>query len=267
MKKLLLLAVVCIIVGGIGASLTWKSYAETVNKIKERETQKIEANEQIKNIQVDLEAGDVKIEKGHDSSFYIEKSAMLEKQEVIVEEKGDTLIVEADIEKGISFDFSFLSVRAPQITVIVPEREYNDIKAHTKAGDVTVLNLDSERVDVSTSAGDINVQNVATSVVEGISKAGDIQTNNVTGDVIAKTMSGDVDMIDHAPNYSVVANSKAGDIYIRLLETPKDAKVIGNSTAGDVEIFQQEDKFVEFGNGEVTIKGETLAGDVKVEVR
>lgn len=260
-----MLAVFCIVVGGIGAGLTWKSYVKTTNKMKGRETEKIEANEHIKNIQVNLEAGDVKIEKGKDSSFYIKKSAMSEEQEVNVEEKGDTLIVEGDIENEFTFGVSFF--KAPKITVIVPDRAYHKIKLHTKAGDVTVLNLNSERVDILTNAGDINMQNVVASVVENTSKEGDIQTKRVTGDVIAKTLSGDVNVLGHAPIHAVTAHSKEGDIMIRLLEKPKNAKIIGETKEGDVEIFQKEDKFAEFGSGKVTIKGETLAGDVKVEAR
>lgn len=82
LRKLLLLAVTCILVGGIGAGLTWKSYAETTNEVKEGATEKIEANENIKKIQVKLDTGDVKIQKGNDSFFYIEKSAMMENQEI-----------------------------------------------------------------------------------------------------------------------------------------------------------------------------------------
>lgn len=144
---------------------------------------------------------------------------------------------------------------------------YDEINASTEAGDVTVVDLDSEQVNVSTSARDITVQNIAASAVEGSSKAGEIYMNNITGEVVAKTMSGDVEVVDHDPDYSVMAESKAGDVAIHLVETPKNATVRGKTTAGDVKVFDQEDEYVKIGKGEVDIEGETLAGDVTIGER
>ncbi len=88
----------------------------------------------------------------------------------------------------------------------------------------------------------------------------------VTGKVVAKTTSGDVDIIDHDSKYDLDASSTAGAIDISLLEKPQDATVSGKTLAGKVSIFKEKNSDVVIGNGSVKISGKTSAGDVTIEV-
>ncbi len=65
--------------------------------------------------------------------------------------------------------------------------------------------------------------------------------------------------------YNLEASSTAGDINITLSEKPKDAVITGQSAAGDVTIFNEENKDVTIGNGSKKISGKTAAGDVTIE--
>lgn len=66
MKKILLIAVACIIIGVIGISQT---YSKTVDAAEKGETERVIKNEAIKNLEIHLDAGDVTVQKGNDSSF------------------------------------------------------------------------------------------------------------------------------------------------------------------------------------------------------
>ncbi|MFJ8530000.1 DUF4097 family beta strand repeat-containing protein [Bacillus sp. NPDC094106] len=265
MKKILLGAVACIIIGVIGISQT---YTKTVAAVEKGDTEKVIKNEAIKNVEIALDAGDVTIQKGNDSSFYVKQSGNLENQKVTIDEKGDTLKVQGKVKKGISFDFSFLSFgfKTPEITVVIPERAYQELKVNSSAGKIEVSDVKSDYVNVLTLGGDVELEKITAKKVEGSSEAGEIKVKQVSGKVVAKTTGGDVDVIDHDSKYDVEASSTAGDIDIRLLEKPQDATVSGKTYAGEVRIFKEEDRDVTLGNGSVKINGKTSAGDVTIEV-
>ncbi|HDR5259776.1 TPA: GNAT family acetyltransferase, partial [Bacillus anthracis] len=48
---------------------------------------------------------------------------------------------------------------------------------------------------------------------------------------------------------------------------PQDAIITGQSAAGDVTIFNEENNNVIIGNGSKKISGKTTAGDVTIETR
>lgn len=265
MKKILLIAVACIIIGVIGISQT---YTKAVEAVERGETERVIENEAIKNLEIDLDAGDVTVQKGNDSSFYIKQTGNMAKQKVSIDEQGDTLKIQGKGKKGISIDFSFLSFgyKAPGITIVVPERAYQDIKVSSSAGEITVNDVKSECIEVATLGGDVEMERVTAKKVEGSSKAGEVTMKKVSGKVVAKTTSGDVDVIDHDSKYDLEASSTAGDVDIRLLEKPQDATVSGKTFAGEVRIFKEKDGNVIIGNGGVKISGQTSAGDVTIEV-
>ncbi|WP_459500053.1 DUF4097 family beta strand repeat-containing protein [Bacillus sp. C1] len=265
MKKIVLVAVACIIIGVIGVSQT---YTKAVDAVERGEKEKVIKNETIKKLEIGLDAGDVTIQQGNDSSFYIKQTGNIEKQKVSIEEQGDTLKVQGKIKKGISLDFSFLSFgfKTPKITIIVPERLYQEIKVSSSAGEIAVNDVKSERVEAATLGGDVEIERVTAKKVEGSSKAGEVKMKKVSGKVVAKTTSGDVDVIDHDSKYDLEASSTAGDVDIRLLEKPQDATVSGKTFAGEVSIFKEEDREITIGNGSVKISGNTSAGDVTIEV-
>ena len=82
----------------------------------------------------------------------------------------------------------------------------------------------------------------------------------------AKTTSGEINIQDHDSKYNLEASSTAGDIDITLSEKPQDAVITGQS-AGDVTIFNEENKNVTIGNGSKKISGKTVAGDVTIKTR
>lgn len=264
MKKILLVAVACIIIGIIGISQT---YTKAVDAEEKGDKEKVIKNEEIRNLEIDLDAGDVTVQKGNDSSFYIKQSGNIAKQKVSIDEERDTLKIQGKVKKGPSFDFSFFTfgLKTPGITIVVPERSYQEIKVSSSAGEITVSDLKGERIDVSTLGGDVEMERVTARKVEGSSKAGEVKMKKVSGKVVAKTTSGDVDIVDHDPKYDLEASSTAGEVDIRLLQKPQDATISGKTFAGEVEIFKEEKKNVTLGNGSVKISGQTSAGDVTIE--
>ncbi len=96
MKKILLIAVACIIIGVIGISQT---YSKTVDAAEEGETERVIKNEAIKSLEIDLDAEDVTVQKGNDSSFHIKQSGNTTKQKISIDEEGDILKVQGKIKK------------------------------------------------------------------------------------------------------------------------------------------------------------------------
>ncbi|MFJ8454096.1 DUF4097 family beta strand repeat-containing protein [Bacillus paramycoides] len=266
MKKILLVAIACIIIGVIGISQTYEKAVQTAEKGNKEDVIK---NETLKNVDIKLDAGDIDVQKSPDSSFYVKQSGDLRKQEIRIAEDGDTLKIKGEIEKGVSFDFSFFTFnfQTPTLTIFVPERPYQEIKVNSAAGQIEISDVKSDRVSVGTLAGEVDLKHITAKNVDASSKAGSVNIKKVIGKVTAKTASGDVDIIDHDSKYNLEASSTAGDVDITLLEKPKDAVITGRSTAGEVTIFNEENKNITIGNGSTKISGKTSAGDVTIETR
>ncbi|QWJ04768.1 DUF4097 family beta strand repeat-containing protein [Bacillus mycoides] len=266
MKKILLVAIACIIIGVIGISQTYEKAVQTAEKGDKEDVIK---NETLKNVEVKLDAGDIVVQKSPDSSFYVKQKGDVSKQEIRIAEDGDTLKIIGEIEKGVSFDFSFYNFgfQAPTLTILVPERSYQEIKVNSSAGQIEISNVKSDRVSVETLAGEVDLKHVTAKSVEGSTKAGEVNFKKVIGKVTAKTASGDIDIIDHDSKYDLEVSSTAGDVDITLLEKPQDAVITGQTAAGDVTIFNEDNKNITIGNGSKKISGKTAAGDVTIETR
>ncbi|MEI4801788.1 DUF4097 family beta strand repeat-containing protein [Bacillus sp. NPDC077411] len=270
MKKIVLIAIICIAVGGIGLFFTSSAFfMKTANG--SAETKKLEQkqfkNEQIKNIHVDTDVGDVVIEKGKTDLFEVRYSGDQEKRKLDVNENGEMLQVEVKTKKRHIFDFSFFSfdLKDESLTVIVPERVYNKIEAKTAAGTIHVQDIQGEDISVHSAAGDVEMKEMKAQNVKVSSSAGEVVLHKVEGKVHAEAAAGSVEITQHNPEYSVEADSAAGDVSIQLQEMPKDAVVKGASHAGDVQIFGKENKEITLGNGKIQIKGKTAAGSVTIE--
>ncbi|MFC9447866.1 DUF4097 family beta strand repeat-containing protein [Bacillus cereus] len=266
MKKLFLIAIACIIIGVIGISQTYEKAVQTAEKGDKEDVIK---NETLKNIEVKLDAGDIVVQKSPDYSFYVKQTGDARKQKIRIVEDGDTLKIVGEREKGASFDFSFYDFRfqTSTLTIFVPERSYQEIKVNSSAGQIEMSDVKSDRVSVRTLAGEVDLKHVTAKSVEGSSQAGEVNFKKVIGKVIAKTASGSVSIIEHDAKYDLEASSTAGDVDITLLEKPQDAVITGQSAAGDVMIFNEENKNITIGNGSKKISGKTAAGDVTIETR
>ena len=104
MKKILLVAIACIIIGVIGISQT---YEKAVQTAEEGNKEDVIKNETLKNIEVKLDAGDIIVQKSPDSSFYIKQSGDVRKQEIRIAEDGDTLKVIGKEKKVLHLIFLF----------------------------------------------------------------------------------------------------------------------------------------------------------------
>ncbi|MGK8829697.1 DUF4097 family beta strand repeat-containing protein [Bacillus paranthracis] len=266
MKKILLVAIACIIIGVIGISQTYEKAVQTAEKGNKEDIIK---NETLKNIEVKLDVGDIVVQKSPDASFYVKQLGDARKQEIHITEDGDTLKIIGEREKGASFDFSFYDFRfqTSTLTLLVPERSYQDVKVNSSAGQIEISDVKSGRVSARTLTGEVDLKHVTAKDVEGSTKAGEVNFKKVIGKVTAKTTSGEINILDHDSKYNLEASSTAGDINITLSEKPKDAVITGQSAAGDVTIFNEENKDVTIGNGSKKISGKTAAGDVTIETR
>ncbi|PGK39350.1 hypothetical protein CN907_12815 [Bacillus anthracis] len=75
------------------------------------------------------------------------------------------------------------------------------------------------------------------------------------------------DVIKNETLKNIEVKLDAGDVDITLLEKPQDAVITGQSAAGDVMIFNEENTNITIGNGSKKISGKTTAGDVTIEIR
>ena len=140
----------------------------------------------------------------------------------------------------------------------MPERSYQDVKVNSSAGQIEMSDVKSDSVSVRTLAGEVELKQVTAKNVEGSTKAGEVNFKKVLGKVTAKTTSGEINIQDHDSKYNLEASSTRRYRYY-FIGKPQDAVITGQSAAGDVTIFNEENKNVTIGNGSKKISGKTAA--------
>lgn len=238
----------------------------TVNQ-KTIKTEKTVKNDEITNIKIKGDVGDITVVKGNGDTFSIEQVSNSKKQTLDVEEKGDTLVIDSKIKKFFSFDLSLGAMKTPKLQVTVPARVYHDVTISVSVGDIKIEDIEGATIAVKTRTGDIQATKVTATDIELTSTTGDVDAQQIIGDIKAKTVTGDVTTVSKENNKNIEVSSSVGDIRITVPQEPKDARVKGKTTVGDIKLFGKNENELSFGNGTYKISGKITTGDITIDAK
>ena len=126
--------------------------------------------------------------------------------------------------------------------------EQADFQATTTSGDVNVLKVVAEHVDISTVSGELSVQEV-TGDVKFSTTSGDIAAQKITGNMKLSTTSGEIRVTQGQGDCE--AGSVSGDVELSALQGNFDI----STTSGAVSVYEN------VGGGGVS----TVSGDIRLE--
>lgn len=258
MKKVLWVAGILIVLLAIATIIA------TVSQ-KTIKTEKTVKNDEITNIKIKGNVGDITLVKGNDDTFSIVQVSNSKKHTLEVEENGDTLVINSHIKKFFSLNLSLQAAKTPTLRVTVPARVYQDITLSNSVGDIKIDDIEGTNLTIKTTTGDIKATKLTAKDIELTSTVGDVKVYQINGDIEAKTSTGDVTVVSKESDRNIEVSSSVGDIVITLPKEPKDANVKGKTTLGDVQLFGKEDKDILFGAGTYKISGKTSTGDVTID--
>ncbi|TQR18494.1 DUF4097 family beta strand repeat-containing protein [Psychrobacillus soli] len=178
--------------------------------------------------------------------------------------KGDTLYVELKEKRWQIIQFGFSSLNN-KITVQVPEKEYEEIKAEIDNGRIIVKNMQATVVNLESDNGRIDLTDVAAENVHVQTDNGKIQLHNVEGSINAETDNGQISLITNNLDRAITLETNNGLISIQAEQEPTNATIHAKTDNGRISIFGKSAEQTTFGKGKNLINLSTDNGMITVK--
>ena len=251
------LSVILIIVGGATVFFTFAANDFDGHKIGKDNsvTTSYEITEDFNSIIIDDEVGyhDIKIEISSSGKCEIVHTG---KDYVTLERsvRDGKLVLKTVNTKGFFGRFSFFGFSSSQITVSVPEKDYEKLSVDSSSGYVRINGVNAKATSVDLSSGEIYLNGITTENLELETSSGDISLT----EVIASTKA-NIDTTSGSFNASKLGvgafecELTSGEFKVRDLIATGRVEI--ESGSGDVEIFNAIAK---------SLSIETTSGDIEL---
>jgi lia operon protein LiaG len=274
MKKVVYLMLLLFIVGVVGTLVSVSASGGFSLDTYNVHDKTVVNNVDISRVEIDLSSSDVTVNSSDSDEITVELNGKISKKlkkklKLDVQEKGQTLKIGLTGEDQIIFNIGVLIVDT-NVEVFIPQKIYDSIKIDTSSGDILIQDLKAKETIFETSSGDIIASNLYTEVNRFHSSSGEMELSNVTGDIEAKSSSGDM-IIDYLnANGNLDAKTSSGDVNVTYQDEPNSLAIDfqGSSGEGDVSLdgvnFEEKSENAirgMIGSGHFKLKVETSSGD------
>lgn len=276
MRKSTLIGIIVIIVGIVlfvigGLFLDADAVRE---KFKGVDYKKDFNDTKISVIDIDIDYGKVIIEKSTDEKFHIDAQNVSEDFKAEISESKFTV-------DSISYGFSinplytfFQNYDSAEITIQLPEKEYNTFKFDLSAGQCRLSDINTKNFDYDMSAGKICLENIKSENINIDMSAGQAELNN------SECQTADIDMsageftVDGLSCDRMSVDSSAGTFNVKNLECngvlttdiSAGSMEISDAVTGGIDADMSAGKFRFSGTVNGNIKVDSSAGEVKLNL-
>lgn len=300
-RALIILSFLFIIVGSIGAVLT---YAKAYDSIYVTQQETISING-IKKINLTGSSATIQVAKTHAKELSVKIEGLdtnATDYQLSSSKKGDQLNLAIKEHKQRSNTvLDFLQFENVRITLEIPESidllafdttagrvsidhlALSDVIITTDSGDVSVAESQLANLSIQTSAGTTylnqsTIQKVAVDSDSGstyfnevIAKetavttdSGQIDFSQVAGNLSAQADTGTISLANHTLNQETAFTTHFGTIYVTTKQLPSDLLITTSTNLGSVSLFDKSVPTAQFGEGSHSMKLKTDTGDISV---
>lgn len=208
----------------------------------------------IKNVAVETGSVDVQLMPGSADDIAVRLHGRVSNNDadsisLQVTPQGETLQVSVQLPDGVNFGVHIFDV---QLTVELPERQWNGLQVAVGSGNVDAERLNSALIEVNTGSGNIRMNGIEARTAALQAGSGDI----TTGDI-------------HAESFTV--QTKSGNIRIQDIEAVEMEAI---ASSGNLRVEKYESNVLNFrtisGNarlsdGHAKLNGESGSGNITIE--
>jgi len=261
-KKLSLIALTFLLVGVIGAVVTFSSIAKQ-SPISE---EKVIDNTAITAIQVEAGNAEVEILPTKDAVTTVALSGTGNdhvKRRFSAEVEGTTLSVKLESwnRKLFNFDFRFKPLT---VKVLLPEKVYESLQIDSNNGRVKVEKANINDVKARLNNGTIELKHIQANTVDVESDNGKIQLEYVEGTIKGKTSNGKISVVTKDLERTIQLGSNNGSIEIQTEKNPVDVAFDVHVDNGRIDILDKYESDAVIGKGTHVIKLTTNNGRITV---
>lgn len=208
----------------------------------------------IQNVLVEVSSTDVRFVRGGSDRIEVRVEGkatpkIADKLSLKADAKGDTLRLGIDKADEFQIGFHIMSVN---MTVELPEKQWNQVKAKLSSGDVSVADVKGATLEAQTSSGNVSMEGVQGTSIEAKSGSGNVALKNGEASaIVLDTSSGNVEASEFKAD-SFKFHSGSGNARLR----DGEAKLSGDVGSGNIRIEVDEllhDADLSSGSGNVTV--------------
>ncbi|MGX4668043.1 DUF4097 family beta strand repeat-containing protein [Cerasibacillus sp. JNUCC 74] len=261
-KKLSLIALLLITIGGTGSLFTFK----TLERGTVSETKEVEAKE-ISNLKIDLINEKVNIVPTKEAEIKIElkgKSNEPDRKHLNIDKQGGTLTIQKKREHFKKFVF-FERSDSLTLTVHLPKKEYESIQVEVNNGSIKADHITVKNMKVSGDNGKIFLRDVKTDQTNVGTTNGSVLLKDISGKLKGKTNNGKISLLTVDLDRSLDFTTNNGTIEIKTENEPTNVTYdlrVGN---GNIQVFDEKNWDTVIGNGKNLIKASTDNGDIEIK--
>lgn len=280
MKKVSIVAFVCLVVGAIGTLLFSDNVFSFHSEEEVSETKQFDGVN-IRSIVTNMDVGDINIKESENNNIRVNIHGKLSKVkaddlEFNVEEKADTLRITIDQKDSFKFSLSSLvnfNLGSIDLDIELPDKVFEKVEVATNVGDININEVRANELLITSDVGETIVNQIAVQQASVKSNVGDIEISEATGAFDIETDTGEVELHMIEVTQDISIESDVGDIEVTFSQQPENLIVDLKSDVGNVHVEglqgvkQDSGKafYAEIGKGGPTLKVKTDVGEITVE--
>ncbi|MFC4401568.1 DUF4097 family beta strand repeat-containing protein [Gracilibacillus xinjiangensis] len=280
LKVLITIAILLIVVGGIGSVFSYRIVANTDTE----SVQKEEVNgENIVNIELDVNNEQVEIipTLGEMITIELADNGSNSDTELIIEKNADTLNIQTSNNyKLFSFNifnwtrhlkvyvpnkmYHSLNIEIGNGGIVMNDLSINDLYAETSNGEIDIADVEAKHSEMRTNNGKIKLKNINTETIQLSTNNGKIEMEQIDGTIIGKTDNGAISLVTDNLDRSIELQSHNGSINVKTDNEPTNVTFDTNVHNGKINLFNDPNWPSVIGNGDHLIKLSTHNGSITV---
>ena len=262
LKKSLIVAVLLLVIGGLGALLTAKPYFSNQNE-NEKQTRHFESA-QIQSIDISNPAGTVLLEETSGDHIIVEAYSSKTSIPVKMETNGELLSITNEADHTISLGVNFKK-SSENITVYLPKKQYKRIAVSNDVGEITIHKINAIKIHAESDVGNVDINEVTSKSLYASSGLGNVSINDYSGKLQVENEMGNIDISTDKVTEPIIAQNELGEITLTINQDPNNLFISADSEIGSTHIFGKKTGSFRSGNGSITAELSTEAGDIRVD--
>lgn len=234
-KKISLILIIVTVISFIGAGISAKLGGLTRDiSMNDVDIERVFDADQVESIDVTTVSKNITLYKssGSEVKLHLHGQSNIDNEimEFTSEIREDKLVVEVKRKEMISIGFSF--IEDVKLDIYVPSNFYKNINLKSTSGEITVEEINVDRLEMKTVSGNIDGNNLYTDFSNLETTSGDMMLRDFKGEVKVKTISGNL-FIDYKElTGKAKINTTSGDIELKIPEGSALTSIF-DSVSGD----------------------------------
>lgn len=258
-KKLSILALFLLIVGGIGSLFT---YSQTNHD--EITTEKTVSAEMVKDIEVRSDNATVEVLPTSDTEIKVElvtKGVDVSKLDFSADVEGKKLTIRLKEPNLFSIGFNFQS---SHLYVYVPQKSYDSFVFDNDNGKMKMSELEIKDLKVKTDNGRIELNKIVAENIDAKSANGRLDLNDVEGNLKGSSNNGKISLVTKDLDRNIQLESDNGKIIIKTDKEPTNTTFKVSVDNGTINILDKYEGNTVIGKGENLVDLESNNGKIEV---